>query len=148
MIGQFSYLLLVTLVVLLDAQEDQESAVDKSGDAQNRNRAGGSRNLQFPLPQCYVNADGFMCCNKELEQLMDSTYKNLSQSRNGKWKKCNIHQVAVAIQKNAQDKFGVDFEAVVGAGDYASKNYFSQDLICKIKRDTSFIMAFGSPLNA
>src|SRR5689334_4264647 len=66
----------------------EESAVDTSQDAQNRNKAGGSKNLQFPLPQCYVNADGFMCCNKELEQLMDNTYRNLSESRNGKWKKC------------------------------------------------------------
>ncbi|KAF7639379.1 Ground-like domain-containing protein [Meloidogyne graminicola] len=101
----------------------------------------------FPLPNCYLNNDGFMCCNKELENLMDNTYRNLSRSRNGEWKKCNIHQVAVATQRNAEKHFGVDFELVVGAGDYASKNYFSKDLvkICKIKRENSIILAFATP---
>uniref|UniRef100_A0A915NR98 Uncharacterized protein n=1 Tax=Meloidogyne floridensis TaxID=298350 RepID=A0A915NR98_9BILA len=47
----------------------------------------------YPFPTCYTNADGFMCCNRELENLMDNTYRNLSRSRDGKWKTCNLHQV-------------------------------------------------------
>uniref|UniRef100_A0A1I8BT49 Ground-like domain-containing protein n=1 Tax=Meloidogyne hapla TaxID=6305 RepID=A0A1I8BT49_MELHA len=77
----------------------------------------------FPLSSCYTNDDGFMCCNKELENLM----------------------VAVATQRNAEKHFGVDFEIVVGAGDFASKNYFTKDMICKIKRDNSIILAFSTP---
>ena len=92
-----------------------------------------------------MNDDGFVCCNRSLEELMISTYQNLSQSRNGQWKKCNIHQVAVNLQRNAENHFKTQFETVVGAGDYASKNYFSKDLICKIKRDSSYIMAFATP---
>nr|CAD2131092.1 unnamed protein product [Meloidogyne enterolobii] len=99
----------------------------------------------YPLPTCYTNADGFMCCNKELENLMDNTYRNLSRSRDGKWKPCNFHQVAVATQRNAQKHFGINFEIVVGAGDYASKNYFIKDMICKIKRESSIILAFATP---
>ncbi|KAL3119611.1 hypothetical protein niasHT_006697 [Heterodera trifolii] len=99
----------------------------------------------FPVPTCYLNKDGFMCCNKELENLMDNTYRNISRSRGGKWKRCNIHQVAVSTQRNAEKHFGVDFETVVGAGDFAAKNYFNQDLICKIKRENSIILAFASP---
>uniref|UniRef100_A0A914I094 Ground-like domain-containing protein n=1 Tax=Globodera rostochiensis TaxID=31243 RepID=A0A914I094_GLORO len=99
----------------------------------------------FPLPTCYLNKDGFMCCNKQLENLLDNTYRNISKSRGGKWKRCNLHQVAVATQRNAEKLFGVDFETVVGAGDFAAKNYFNQDLICKIKRENSIIMAFASP---
>uniref|UniRef100_A0A1I8BUD6 Ground-like domain-containing protein n=1 Tax=Meloidogyne hapla TaxID=6305 RepID=A0A1I8BUD6_MELHA len=83
----------------------------------------------FPLSSCYTNDDGFMCCNKELENLMDNTYRNLSRSREGKWKTCNLHQVAVATQRNAEKHFGVDFEIVVGAGDFASKNYFTKDMV-------------------
>ncbi|KAH7716146.1 Protein GRD-15 [Aphelenchoides avenae] len=89
----------------------------------------------FPLPSCYVNKDGFMCCSKELENLMDGTYTRLSTSRNGKWKKCNLQQVANAIQKDAEARFGVSFETVAGAGDYASKINFSRDLLCKIRRE-------------
>lgn len=68
---------------------------------------------------------------------MSNTYETLAKSRNGKWKKCNIHQVTVAIQRAAQERFDVQFEAVTGAGDFASKNNFSGDLVCKIKRDSS-----------
>ena len=54
----------------------------------------GSQNRPFPLESCYLNKDGFMCCNKELEKLMDQTYLDLSKSRDGHWKKCNYHQVS------------------------------------------------------
>ncbi|KAI6187762.1 Ground-like domain protein [Aphelenchoides besseyi] len=98
-----------------------------------------------PLPECYINPDGFLCCNKELEQLMSDTYDKLSKSRDGKWKKCNRHQVSVAVQKAATEKFQHDFEVVTGAGDYASKNNFDSNLLCKIKRERSIILAYGTP---
>jgi hypothetical protein len=72
-----------------------------------------------------------MCCNKELEKLMDKTYSELAGSRGGHWKKCNYHQVvkyqqqsnislvilsqvATAVQRKAENHFGVDFETVAG----------------------------------
>lgn len=82
---------------------------------------------------------------KELEKLMDQTYTDLAKSRGGNWKKCNYHQIAVAVQRKAEDHFGVDFESVSGPGDFASKTYFNQDLICKIKRGTSYVLAFATP---
>ncbi|KAI6241702.1 Ground-like domain protein [Aphelenchoides fujianensis] len=109
-----------------------------------------------PLPECYINDDGFLCCNKassfqctcfliELEKLMSDTYDSLSKSRDGKWKKCNRHQVSVSIQNAATEKFKHDFEVVTGAGDYASKNNFDGNLLCKIKREKSIILAYGTP---
>ncbi|CAD5220944.1 unnamed protein product [Bursaphelenchus xylophilus] len=113
--------------------------------SQPRNPAEGAKTIQFPLKSCYLNDDGFMCCNKELEKLMSDTYDQLSKSRNGKWKKCNIHQVTVAVQRAAEQRFDVQFEAVTGAGDFASKNNFSGDLVCKIKREASYILAYATP---
>ncbi|CAD5215154.1 unnamed protein product [Bursaphelenchus okinawaensis] len=113
--------------------------------SQPRTPVGGAKTIQFPLKSCYLNDDGFMCCNKELETLMSDTYDQLSKSRNGKWKKCNIHQVTVAVQRAAEQRFDVQFEAVTGAGDFASKNNFSGDLVCKIKRDSSYILAYATP---
>ena len=96
-----------------------------------------STNTQgFPLPSCYINNDGFMCCSKSLETLMDDTYRKLKASRPD-WNIGNIDQVATAVQRAAQKRFNVSFETVTGVADYASKNYFSGDMICKIKRDTS-----------
>lgn len=56
------------------------------------------------------------CCNKELEALMEQAYDDKAKSRDGKWPTCNIHQVAVDVQKAAQEKFGVDFETISSAG--------------------------------
>ncbi|KAH7722542.1 Protein GRD-15 [Aphelenchoides avenae] len=113
---------------------------------EDKNRVHGAKNRRFPLESCYVNKDGFMCCNKDLEELMDKVYNTLANSRNGKWKKCNIHQVAVAVQRAAKDRFDVDFEAVSGAGDFSAKINFSSDLVCKIKRDSAFMLAYATPL--
>lgn len=45
----------------------------------------------------------------------------------------------VAVQRNAMEHFGVEFETVVGGSDFASKSYFSADLICKIRRERSYV---------
>ncbi|KAI6176624.1 hypothetical protein M3Y97_00818400 [Aphelenchoides bicaudatus] len=94
----------------------------------------------FPLDSCYFNKHGYMCCNKELEALIEQAYDDKSKTRDGKWPTCNLHQIAVDVQKAAQDKFGVDFEAISSAGDFASR-----DLICKIKAGPQTIMAYATP---
>lgn len=51
---------------------------------------------------------------------MEDAYENKEKSRDGKWPTCNIHQVAVDVQKAAQAKFGVDFESISAAGIFYS----------------------------
>uniref|UniRef100_A0A1I7ZUT7 Ground-like domain-containing protein n=1 Tax=Steinernema glaseri TaxID=37863 RepID=A0A1I7ZUT7_9BILA len=99
----------------------------------------------FPLPGCYLNDAGYLCCNKEQEMVMHKAYDNITSSRGGKFKKCNIHQISVKLQEDLQNHFKADFEAVTAVGDFASKNYFSQDYICKIKRDDMYMLGFGTP---
>jgi hypothetical protein len=101
---------------------------------------------KWPLPSCYLNKHGFMCCSTELEDVITKTYNRLDKSRNGKWKKCNLQQIANAVQKACESHFGVPFEVISGAGDYASKINFSKDLLCKIKSDKQFITAFATPV--
>ncbi|TMS35954.1 hypothetical protein L596_003236 [Steinernema carpocapsae] len=100
----------------------------------------------FPLPSCYLNDAGYLCCNKEQEMVMNKAYDNITQSRGGKFKKCNIHQIAVKMQDDLQEHFKMDFESVSAAGDFASKSYFSQDFICKIKRDDVYMLSFATPV--
>ncbi|KAK0396285.1 hypothetical protein QR680_001656 [Steinernema hermaphroditum] len=99
----------------------------------------------FPLPSCYLNEAGYLCCNKEQEMVMNKAYDNITKTRGGNFKKCNIHQITVKLQEDLQKHFKVDFEAVSAVGDFASKNYFSQDFICKIKRDDVYMLGFGTP---
>lgn len=50
--------------------------------------------------------------------MMEDTYDAKEKSRNGKWPTCNLHQIAVDMQRAAQDKFGVDFESISSAGNF------------------------------
>ena len=65
---------------------------------------------------------------------MEQVYDNKAKTRDGKWPPCNTHAIATDVQKAAQEKFGVDFESISAAGDFASRNNFAGNLICKVKK--------------
>uniref|UniRef100_A0A914D464 Uncharacterized protein n=1 Tax=Acrobeloides nanus TaxID=290746 RepID=A0A914D464_9BILA len=52
----------------------------------------------YPLESCYTNQYGFMCCNQELEIIIEETYSELALSPT--WHACNIQKIALAIQVN------------------------------------------------
>ncbi|CAJ0959869.1 unnamed protein product, partial [Mesorhabditis belari] len=97
---------------------------------------------KYPLPQCYTNAAGYMCCNKELEKVIDDVYNDLNQ---GEWKNCNTQKIANSLQEKCQEKFGTDFETITGVGDFASKAHFYSDLICKTEKDGRVVLAYATP---
>jgi hypothetical protein len=79
-----------------------------------------------------------MCCNHELEELMLRSFNELKNSRPN-WSSANIDQISTQVQRNAEHQFGIQFEVVVGVGDYASKSNFYRlvsfkcaRLICKM----------------
>ncbi|CAD6195587.1 unnamed protein product [Caenorhabditis auriculariae] len=98
---------------------------------------------KYPLPQCYTNDSGFMCCNPRLEWLMKETYDDLDMDP--KWQSCNIEKLVEKIQENAHEAFDLNFETIVGYGDFATKVHFYKDYICKIERGEKFIIAYASP---
>ncbi|KJH47929.1 hypothetical protein DICVIV_05996 [Dictyocaulus viviparus] len=50
----------------------------------------------YPLPQCYTNDSGFMCCNSELEQVMKDVLNELTSD--SKWQSCNVQKIANVLQ--------------------------------------------------
>ncbi|ETN74838.1 ground-like domain protein [Necator americanus] len=98
---------------------------------------------KYPLPQCYTNESGFMCCNSKLEQVMRDTYDELSSDP--KWQSCNVQKIANTLQNKTQTVFNMDFEALVGLGDFASKSHFYSDLICKVEVDGRFLLSYATP---
>uniref|UniRef100_A0A0K0CV27 Uncharacterized protein n=1 Tax=Angiostrongylus cantonensis TaxID=6313 RepID=A0A0K0CV27_ANGCA len=54
---------------------------------------------KYPLPQCYTNDSGFMCCNSKLEQVMKQVFDELASDN--KWNRCNAQKLA----NNLQDDF-------------------------------------------
>jgi hypothetical protein len=91
---------------------------------------------KYPLPECYTNKSGFMCCSKGLEEVINDAYDQLKNSRDGKWSSCNIQQIANKVQDLAQKRFNTTFEAMAGVSDYASKSHFYHNYICKVERDS------------
>ncbi|TMS35059.1 hypothetical protein L596_002535 [Steinernema carpocapsae] len=102
----------------------------------------------YPLPECYTNDSGFMCCNKELEHLIGKTFDDLKKSHNGKWQNCNVQQLASKLNENAEKAFNTSFESIAGIGDYASKSHFFSNFICKVEREGRYMLAYGSPKHA
>ncbi|KAK0395337.1 hypothetical protein QR680_001237 [Steinernema hermaphroditum] len=100
---------------------------------------------KYPLPECYTNDSGFMCCNKELEHVIGKTYDELKKSQDGKWKNCNVQQLASKLSENAEKAFNTTFESIAGIDDYASKSHFFSNFICKVEREGRYMLAYGSP---
>uniref|UniRef100_A0A914C462 Ground-like domain-containing protein n=1 Tax=Acrobeloides nanus TaxID=290746 RepID=A0A914C462_9BILA len=100
---------------------------------------------KYPLPECYTNDSGFMCCNKELESVMDDAFDELKNRKNSNWHSCNVQQIANGIQKAIEGHFNSTFEVIAGIGDYASKSHFYHNYICKMERDNRFLLAYATP---
>ncbi|WKX94747.1 hypothetical protein Q1695_011761 [Nippostrongylus brasiliensis] len=98
---------------------------------------------KYPLPQCYTNDSGFMCCNQKLEQIMKDTFAELVADE--KWNTCNVQRIANKLQNRTQCAFNTDFEVLAGIGDFASKTHFYSDLICKIEAAGRFMLAYATP---
>ncbi|VDM40947.1 unnamed protein product [Toxocara canis] len=90
---------------------------------------------QYPLPQCYTNKSGFMCCNKRLESEMRTTFNQLKSSHKGTFQTCNTQKIANVMQENLQRSFNSTFETVAAIGDFASKIHFFSDHVCKLEID-------------
>ncbi|KHN81882.1 hypothetical protein Tcan_12773 [Toxocara canis] len=103
---------------------------------------------QYPLPQCYTNKSGFMCCNKRLESEMRTTFNQLKSSHKGTFQTCNTQKIANVMQENLQRSFNSTFETVAAIGDFASKIHFFSDHVCKLEIDGRYMLAYGTPRQA
>nr|CDJ92535.1 Protein GRD-7 [Haemonchus contortus] len=51
---------------------------------------------KYPLPQCYTNDSGFMCCNRRLERVMRDVLDELTRDKH--WLNCNVQKIANSVQ--------------------------------------------------
>ncbi|TKR88774.1 hypothetical protein L596_012963 [Steinernema carpocapsae] len=100
----------------------------------------------LPLPKCFHNPTGYVCCNFKLNSIMESTYKTLR--KNPKFNACNVGVIATAIQKKAEMEFQTPFESIAALEDFAQKVHFSGDMVCKIEIDGKYILAYATPYHA
>ncbi|KAI6198562.1 Ground-like domain-containing protein [Aphelenchoides besseyi] len=97
----------------------------------------------YPLPSCYTNNYGFMCCNQELEDSVVRSFNELRDSRPD-WSSCNLQQITNKVQQNAEREYNTTFEVIAGVGDYASRSHFWSNLICKLELDGRFILVYAT----
>uniref|UniRef100_A0A914CFA0 Ground-like domain-containing protein n=1 Tax=Acrobeloides nanus TaxID=290746 RepID=A0A914CFA0_9BILA len=105
--------------------------------------AAGTKN--YPLPDCFTNESGFMCCNAELLDEMHKAYDDLRNRP--EWISCNIQAITNSVQKRAEARFGLPFEVITGISDFASKAHFYHNFICKFEREGRIILAYATPRN-
>ncbi|KAF8363654.1 hypothetical protein PRIPAC_90577 [Pristionchus pacificus] len=102
--------------------------------------------MPLPLPQCFHNPTGYVCCNEELNDLMVDTWTTLEQRP--KFQPCNVNLIATHIQLNAQRHFNTSFETIVAYDDFAQKINFRGDMVCKVELGNRFILAYATATDA
>ncbi|GMR46838.1 hypothetical protein PMAYCL1PPCAC_17033 [Pristionchus mayeri] len=102
--------------------------------------------MPLPLPQCFHNPTGYVCCNEELNDLMVDTYTTLELRP--KFQACNIQLIASHLQLNAQRHFNTSFETIVAYDDFAQKINFRGDMVCKVELGNRFMLAYATATDA
>uniref|UniRef100_A0A914V957 Ground-like domain-containing protein n=1 Tax=Plectus sambesii TaxID=2011161 RepID=A0A914V957_9BILA len=97
-----------------------------------------------PIPGCYINDSGYMCCNNELEQILLGAQDELRKLDPGK-SDCNTLRQAKHIQSAAQRYFGTDFETIVALDDFAFRTNFLGNMTCKVEVNGKFMLAYATP---
>ncbi|KJH48898.1 ground-like domain protein [Dictyocaulus viviparus] len=97
---------------------------------------------RLPLEKCFYNPSGYVCCNEELNELILKTYAELQASSN--FNSCNLQKIANLLQLRSETKFNKSFETIVGFDDFAQKVHFNGDLICKVKLNGRFMLAYAT----
>ncbi|GMT02958.1 hypothetical protein PENTCL1PPCAC_25132, partial [Pristionchus entomophagus] len=100
----------------------------------------------LPLPKCFHNPTGYVCCNEALNDLMVDTYTALEQRP--KFHACNIQLIATHLQLNAQRHFNTSFETLVGYEDFAQKINFRGDMVCKVELGSRYMIAYATASDA
>ncbi|KAK5983376.1 Ground domain protein [Trichostrongylus colubriformis] len=96
----------------------------------------------YPFSHCYMNMDGFMCCNRFLESLMRRSYRKLQKGY--RFHECSVQKIANRIQRDSENVFNTTFETVVGIDDFAVRAHFAGDLMCKIQEGGRFITNYAT----
>ncbi|CAI2355399.1 unnamed protein product [Caenorhabditis sp. 36 PRJEB53466] len=144
----------------VDSAENDES--DEKSEYSSNIREGGEKSTKYsnkpnvkysyppkdtlPLQTCFHNPSGYVCCNLELNNVVESTYKEIRESPN--FNACNLQIIANKVQRASEKMFGHPFESVVAHADFAQNINFAGDLVCKLEIDGKYIMAYGTPYHA
>ncbi|PIC28567.1 hypothetical protein B9Z55_020435 [Caenorhabditis nigoni] len=96
----------------------------------------------IPPPKCFLNSQGFKCCNRLLDQYLDQVVTNMQRPS---WQRCNLQRFATQLQDEAQGLFNHSMEAVVASGHMENRAQYRGDLYCKKRSmDGKLVVLYGS----
>ncbi|KAK6757674.1 hypothetical protein RB195_015470 [Necator americanus] len=102
--------------------------------------------ITVPLPSCFYNPSGYVCCNLQLNNLIEDTFQEIKNIQ--EYSGCNIAKMANTIQKKSEEMFGHPFESIVALSDFAQNVHFAGDLVCKVEIDGKYMLTYATPYDA
>ncbi|CAD6189663.1 unnamed protein product [Caenorhabditis auriculariae] len=94
-----------------------------------------------PPPKCFLNDQGFKCCNRQLDALIRDQIA-FTQER------CNMQHLTNSVQNAAQGVFGRTFEGIVGGSGVTSKTYYTGELQCQRRTPSGkSVLMYGSAVS-
>ncbi|KAF1751272.1 hypothetical protein GCK72_017826 [Caenorhabditis remanei] len=100
----------------------------------------------LPLQTCFHNPSGYVCCNLELNNVVESTYKEIRELPD--FNPCNLQVIANKVQRASEKMFQHPFETLVAHADFAQNINFAGDLVCKLEIDGKYMISYGTPYHA
>ncbi|RCN32782.1 ground-like domain protein, partial [Ancylostoma caninum] len=102
--------------------------------------------VMVPLPSCFYNPSGYVCCNLQLNNLIEDTFEEIKNVQG--YSACNIAKVANIIQQKSEQMFEHPFESIVALSDFAQNVHFAGDLVCKVEIDGKYMLTYATPYDA
>ncbi|KHJ88939.1 ground-like domain protein, partial [Oesophagostomum dentatum] len=102
--------------------------------------------IMVPLPSCFYNPSGYVCCNLQLNNLIEDTFEEIKNVQT--YSACNIAKMANIIQEKSEKMFGHPFESIVALSDFAQNVHFAGDLVCKVEIDGKYMLTYATPYDA
>ncbi|EYC41301.1 hypothetical protein Y032_0574g184 [Ancylostoma ceylanicum] len=102
--------------------------------------------VMVPLPSCFYNPSGYVCCNLQLNNLIEDTFEEIKNVQG--YSACNIAKVANIMQQKSEQMFEHPFESIVALSDFAQNVHFAGDLVCKVEIDGKYMLTYATPYDA
>ncbi|CAJ0588710.1 unnamed protein product [Cylicocyclus nassatus] len=102
--------------------------------------------VMVPLPTCFYNPSGYVCCNLQLNNLIEDTFEEIKAVQG--FSACNIAKMANIMQQKSEQMFGHPFESIVALSDFAQNVHFAGDLVCKVEIDGKYMLTYATPYDA
>ncbi|CAB3397944.1 unnamed protein product [Caenorhabditis bovis] len=99
-----------------------------------------------PLQNCFYNPSGYVCCNLQLNNVIEEAYKEIREAPD--FNSCNLQKIANKVQHVSEKAFEHPFETLVAHADFAQNINFAGDLVCKLEIDGKYLIAYGTPYRA